>query len=207
MLQFNHVYNTDCLDGLRDILSDTFDAIITSPPYFMPPYYGQAGLGSSADEYKSNLVARLEASMKTLKQNGVLFLNLGDPTHIRMPWRVVNQIADDGYPYFGEFIWDRGRGHETIFVLGKTDLSKDLINRYVSGILLEDYSHNDLSFPESLVESCLKLLKIQSGNVLDPFMGFGTTGVVARKMGWNFIGFEKKAETCEIANKRIQFIY
>jgi len=39
--------------------------------------------------------------------------------------------------------------------------------------------------------------------VLDPFMGSGTTGVVAKKLGRNFIGIDIKNEYLQIAKKRI----
>ncbi len=41
------------------------------------------------------------------------------------------------------------------------------------------------------------------GVVLDPFMGSGTSGLVARKLGRNFIGFELNPEFQKIANDRI----
>jgi len=42
-----------------------------------------------------------------------------------------------------------------------------------------------------------------AGIVLDPFMGSGTTGMVAKQMGLNFIGIELNREYCNIADKRI----
>jgi len=39
--------------------------------------------------------------------------------------------------------------------------------------------------------------------VLDPFSGTGTTGVVAKRLGRNFIGIDIKPEYLEIAKKRI----
>lgn len=41
------------------------------------------------------------------------------------------------------------------------------------------------------------------GIVLDPFMGAGTTGLVARKLNRNFVGFELNAEYVKIAEKRM----
>lgn len=41
--------------------------------------------------------------------------------------------------------------------------------------------------------------------VLDPFMGSGTTALVACKLGRNFIGFELNPEYIKFANKRIKF--
>lgn len=40
--------------------------------------------------------------------------------------------------------------------------------------------------------------------VLDPFCGAGTTGVVARKYGRNFVGIDLKAEYLEMARQRIE---
>jgi DNA modification methylase len=40
------------------------------------------------------------------------------------------------------------------------------------------------------------------GTVLDPFMGSGTTTVVAKKRGRNFIGFELNPGYIKIAERR-----
>ncbi len=42
------------------------------------------------------------------------------------------------------------------------------------------------------------------GVVLDPFMGAGTTAVVAKQLGRNFIGFELNPEYVKIANRRLR---
>ena len=44
----------------------------------------------------------------------------------------------------------------------------------------------------------------KSGIVLDPFLGSGTTALVALKMGRRFIGIELNREYCEIALRRIK---
>ena len=45
--------------------------------------------------------------------------------------------------------------------------------------------------------------KWRPGIVLDPFMGSGTTALVARKFGRNWIGIELSKEYIKIANKRL----
>jgi site-specific DNA-methyltransferase (adenine-specific) len=45
--------------------------------------------------------------------------------------------------------------------------------------------------------------KYEPGIVLDPFMGAGTTAVVAKKLGRNYIGIELKHEYIEMAQNRI----
>jgi DNA modification methylase len=42
------------------------------------------------------------------------------------------------------------------------------------------------------------------GVVLDPFMGAGTTALVARKLDRNFVGLELNPEYIAIAEKRLQ---
>jgi site-specific DNA-methyltransferase (adenine-specific) len=44
--------------------------------------------------------------------------------------------------------------------------------------------------PERLVEQCLKATLPPNGIVLDPFMGWGTTGKVAHRMGGRFVGVD-----------------
>ena len=43
----------------------------------------------------------------------------------------------------------------------------------------------------------------ESGIVLDPFFGAGTTGLVAKKLGRNYLGIELNPEYVKIANKRL----
>jgi len=52
-------------------------------------------------------------------------------------------------------------------------------------------------YPEYIIQEFLKLLTKEGDIVLDPFMGSGTTGVVAKKMGRHFIGIELNSEYCE----------
>jgi len=58
-------------------------------------------------------------------------------------------------------------------------------------------------YPEYIVQEFLKLLTKEGDIVLDPFMGSGTTGVVAKRMGRHFIGIEINPEYCEYARRRI----
>ena len=59
-------------------------------------------------------------------------------------------------------------------------------------------------FPTKLVEDCLKLTGIESGVVLDPFLGTGTTAVAAQNLGWECIGYEIDQDYLTFAEKRIK---
>lgn len=57
--------------------------------------------------------------------------------------------------------------------------------------------------PEVLLERIVYLLSNPSDVVLDPFLGSGTTAVVAERMGRSWIGIERNPETAELAKRRI----
>ena len=59
------------------------------------------------------------------------------------------------------------------------------------------------TFPEDLIVPCIKAGCPEGGIVLDPFMGAGTTAVVARKLNRNYTGFELNPEYIKIAEKRL----
>jgi DNA modification methylase len=60
------------------------------------------------------------------------------------------------------------------------------------------------TFPPRLVEPMIKAGCPQCGIVLDPFSGSGTTGVVARKLGRNFIGIDLNREYLDMSIKRLE---
>jgi site-specific DNA-methyltransferase (adenine-specific) len=64
------------------------------------------------------------------------------------------------------------------------------------------------SFPRALPERCIRLHGVgenpQDLVVLDPFLGIGTTGEVAARLGCSFIGFELDPQYYAYAVERIQ---
>ena len=59
------------------------------------------------------------------------------------------------------------------------------------------------TYPTELIECPIDAGCPECGIVLDPFMGSGTTGVVAKKQGKHYVGIELNKEYIEIANNRI----
>ena len=60
------------------------------------------------------------------------------------------------------------------------------------------------TFPPDLIKPCILAGCPKNGIVLDPFMGSGTTAVVALKHNRNYIGIELNPEYIKIAEKRIR---
>lgn len=59
-------------------------------------------------------------------------------------------------------------------------------------------------FPEELVETPLRATCPVDGTVLDPFMGSGTTGLVALKLARRFVGIELNKDYIKLAEERLR---
>ena len=60
------------------------------------------------------------------------------------------------------------------------------------------------TFPEKLIEPCVLAGSRDGGIILDPFIGSGTTAVVAKKHNRGFIGIELNPEYAEMARRRLE---
>ena len=63
------------------------------------------------------------------------------------------------------------------------------------------------TFPPDLIRTCIGAGCPPGGVVLDPFMGAGTTAVVARELGMNYVGVELNSEYVALAEKRLEKMY
>ena len=76
--------------------------------------------------------------------------------------------------------------------------------------LKETKNYNEKNYiskeKEKLILACSCNSGFKPGVVLDPFMGSGTTAIVAKSLGMNFIGFDLNKNYIKIANRRISQI-
>lgn len=61
-------------------------------------------------------------------------------------------------------------------------------------------------FPEDLVETPIKAGCPENGIVSDPFTGSGTTAVVAKRLGRNYVGIELNPKYIKMAERRIKAV-
>nr|WP_258469533.1 site-specific DNA-methyltransferase [Priestia megaterium] len=77
----NQILQGDSLSLLKTIPDNTIQSCITSPPYYGLRDYGvdgQLGLEESVSDYVQNLVKVFREVKRVLKNDGTLWLNLGD---------------------------------------------------------------------------------------------------------------------------------
>lgn len=165
------------------------------------------------DEYIAWQRAALKEMLRVTKDDGAIFYN--------HKWRVQNGLIQDrheildGFPVRQIIIWKRKGGinfnpgyflptYEVIYLIAKPKfkLAKGA-NSYgdVWEINQAKGVNHPAPFPVELVERIIKSTNAEL--VLDPFMGSGTTAVVAKNLNRNYIGIEISPEYCEYANERL----
>lgn len=155
----------------------------------------------------------LSSMMRILKDDGVIFYN--------HKWRVQGGLLQDrhdiidGFPLRQIIIWQRSGGinfnagyflptFEVIYMLAKPNFKlKKGANKLTDiwSFPQERKNPHPAPYPIELPLNCISSTK--EGVVLDPFMGSGTTALAAKQLGRKWIGIEKSAEYCQMANNRI----
>jgi len=131
----------DSLSVLRTIPDETIQCIVTSPPYYNQRDYGvsesQIGQEENIEHYIQKLVSVFSECKRVLKQDGLLWLNLGDKFQngilLGIPWRVALALQHAGWILRCDIIWHKPNAmphsaktrptvdHEYVFMFSKTE--------------------------------------------------------------------------------------
>ena len=94
----------DVREGLPTLDAESVQCVITSPPYYGLRDYGvdgQIGLEATPEAYVETLVAVLREVERVLRDDGTVWLNLGDSFRdkqlLGIPWRVAFALQADGW--------------------------------------------------------------------------------------------------------------
>ena len=268
------VYLGDCLDLIPRLPDSSIDIVVTSPPY-----WGQresAGTGTEADprEYLAFLQKVFESIHPKLKDEGIIWINMGDsyntpvnwgqkdykysslgpdrngfkpenaaytkPRYQRkafidpevgwltygnllmLPQRLIVSLTESKYLFRGEIVWAKKnpmpegrcrrphRKHEPIYLIAKDEQHQfrtsppvpsvwNFANEHIEGV-----QHRS-RFPIELPMRCIEAYGRTGDNVviLDPFSGSGSTGLAAKELGCQYIGFEIDGLQAEASRDRL----
>lgn len=129
----------DCVAGMATMPAASVHTVITSPPYWALRDYGAAGqIGreDSAAEYVARMVDVFAAVRRVLRDDGTLWINLGDTYRngqlCGIPWRVAFALQDAGWRLRQDVIWHKPNpmpssvrdrcttAHEYVFLFAKS---------------------------------------------------------------------------------------
>jgi DNA modification methylase len=131
------------------------------------------------------------------------------PSNCYHPWDIVKD-----FPVWAEVIWEMCAPdkpnhryklqHEFIYQIGKPVVTRGK-SGYGAGIwkIPSDSTGHVCSFPIEIPSRCIQDCTDEGGQVLDPFMGSGTTLRAAKDLGRKSIGIELDEEYCELAAGRL----
>lgn len=166
------------------------------------------------EEYVEWQVNCLREMYRVIKKEGAIFYN--------HKWRVQNGLLQDRHDIVGQFpvrqiiIWKRKGGinfnagyflptYEVIYLIPKVDFKlAPKANAFgdVWEFTQEMNNEHPAPFPTALIERIIASTTAQL--ILDPFMGSGTTAVVAESLNRSFIGIDISPEYCEMARNRLK---
>jgi len=130
-------------------------------------------------------------------------------TSRRTAWGSWLSASAPNVYFFGEVILVMYKKQWKRFRRGKSTITKEEFVAWTNGLWTITPAINakklghPAPFPEHLVERLIKLFSYENDYVLDPFMGSGTTLVVAQKLNRHAIGVEISEKYIEIAKQRL----
>lgn len=213
-MEFNKIYTSDCIKAMNDLENKSIDYAFTSPPYNRKRNDKYELYDDTVQDYYNFLLNVIEQLRRICKKH--IFLNIqtnyynkadvyrligtyADKIQNIIVWEKSNPLPASGLSVTNAFeyfivIGDKPlraqhtytKNHITTAVNSKTTLKnhKAVMNEEVAHWVFDSF------IPEG-------------STIIDPFMGTGTTAVVALQHNCEWIGYEIVPEYCLIAEERI----
>lgn len=220
----NNVICGDCIESMKLIPNNSVDIVFTSPPYNVGLNYSDYNDSISDDEYMDLINNSIVQMFRILKDTGRLYLIVGD----RLLFLSYQLLLDSGFTFGQLLVWCKpnlaGRmgkingdwnyltEHIILCRKGKkTPMLRSYVNTHNYFVVpspqtnwKKEKKYHPAQFPIKLVEDILS--RTPGDVVLDPFCGSGTTLLVSKKLGKQFIGIDVSKVSCDISKQRLQEI-
>jgi len=219
------LYQGDCLEILPTL--GKVDAVVTDPPYKVTSGgFGNLEGGFSGwikDSY-DNKGSIVRCDIDWVDWLPLTFMACNDVAHcyiftndrnLPTAWAAA---VNAGFVFHRLLTWDKKTAlpnrwyiQNCEFVLfmrrGKAFQINDCGTMALQSVFQRGTSDHPTEKPVELIRVYVKNSTNQTGVVLDPFMGSGTTGVACANLGRKFIGIEIESKYFDIACKRIEEAY
>lgn len=184
------LYQGDCREILPTL--GKVDAVVTDPPYGLADRWnggtwGAAPMYADAKRWDRAIDQDLFAAVVGGGRQAIIW---GANYYATAPSRCwLSWAKSSRMPTMADF------------ELAWTNLDRPA-KQYIEDRNADGAREHSTQKPESIMKWCLGFVP-QAMTILDPFMGSGTTGVAAVKLGRKFIGIEIEPKYFEIACRRI----
>lgn len=219
----NAILCGDCLDLIKELPDNSVDVSFTSPPYnrirndtyelyddILDDYYGliEGITKEMLRVTKKDVIVNIQMILFNKKDvcryigrfademKGIVIWEKNNPQPATNPkkgtWSVTN-----AYEFF--FVMSKATGFGAEFRANSKD-AKNIIHYNVNA---EHFSGHGAVMKKEVAEWFILNFSKEGDTILDPFMGMGTTGLVAAQNGRNYLGFELVEEYAQRARERI----
>ncbi len=194
------IYQGDCIPIMKSLISvEHFDLCVTDPPY---------GVGLEYDVYEDtneNWITLMTEAIPLMRQlaDMVIFPSCQIK---KLDWFYQNYKPD------WLMCWYKGSTMTAAYI-GFNDWEPHIVYGKRRGVWMHDFFqtrgfHSRGTFghpcPKPLGWAEHLIVKSKSQSILDPFLGSGTTLVVAKKLGIRGVGIELSKNYCDIAIERLE---
>ena len=205
------LYHGDCREILPGLHSETFDLVLTDPPYLVS-YSGRWGSDwgvIEGDTDQSWVLPVNRELWRVLRPDSLCISFYG--------WPSADVFFDAWYltgfrpvsvlvlikPRWGLGFFTRAQ-HEQAYVLAKGRPKKP--DAAISDVLISEDIDQQLhpnQKPLGAISRLVSAFSAADAMILDPFSGSGTTLVAARNLGRRAVGIEIEERFCELAALRL----
>jgi modification methylase len=182
--------------------------------------YNTYGDDMPEEEYQAWMVAVLNECHRIIKDDGSIFFNHKPRRYKNRCYLPTDFISHSNAELYQLIIWDRRNSPnirndvlvpctEHIYWLckQKPKVFRDAVDpQYITEVWTitpDRQKQHPAPFPEQLVRNCILLSTQVNDVVFDPFMGSGTTALVAQSLDRKWIGCEIDKDYAKIALQRL----
>lgn len=191
----------DCLNIMPTL--DKVESIVSDPPYGMSFQSNHRKEQHLKIHNDGSIDLLLWACNIPVMYSNYLFCRWDNLKDVPQPKSVITWVKDNHS--MGDLKHEHGRQTELcLFYAGD---NHTFPNKRPNDVIKCARTGNELHPTEKPVGLMEVICKWTKGEIFDPFMGSGTTGVACAKLGRKFIGIELEEKYFDIACKRIEEAY
>lgn len=228
--QPDFVHYVDCIEGMKHLSSESIDCVIADPPFglsftgresiynrdsrFVNKGYGEVNEGYGL--FSKRWISELPRIMKKTASAWVFsgWTNLGD---------ILSAIKKTDLTVVNHIIWKYQFGvfterkfvtshYHVLFLVKTRDYYFNKVSHYPLDVWEINRTYrraepkNATKLPVQLIQKCIDFTTRPGDLVMDPFMGNGTTAVVAKGSFRHFIGFEVNSSMKQIVEANLNSV-
>jgi len=199
----------DCLEVMKTFADNQFDLVLTDPPYGID--YGYLTYKDTRENL-IDLIRCFVPEVLRISKRAIIFPGIQNvclyPQSdwlMSYSWDTTATYGKMGYNQWQPLLFygDDVRGFGNVNGILKSDSIK-LSGGGTIGFLSEfPKGKHPCPKPRRIIQILINRLSAEGDEVLDPFLGSGTTAVICESMGRNCVGIEISEKYCETARKRV----